>query len=210
MKPKVVCFDLGGVLVDVCHTWDQVWRHMDEQPHRALTGPLTRFLPFDRYQAGQISGKQYLAELAEAAGMDEDWAMQAHFAILREEIPGVSSLVNEAKSAGLGTGCLSNTNELHWPFLTDPDRYPTIAGLEHKVASHRVKADKPNAEIYAHFEKLARIRPDQIVYFDDVQDYVSAAQDRGWHGYVIDRNMETAAQMRRHLHQEGALEPENV
>jgi len=43
--------------------------------------------------------------------------------------------------------------------------------------------------------------PDRVIYFDDHEGNVRAAQRHGWNAFFIDHTGDTAAQMRAALHQ---------
>ncbi|MGH9533954.1 MAG: HAD family hydrolase [Terriglobales bacterium] len=75
-------------------------------------------------------------------------------------------------------GLLSNTNACHFGFLRR--EMPWLEGFDFHVLSYEVGAVKPQPEIYAAAERQAACQPGEILYFDDVPEFVAAAARRGW------------------------------
>ena len=184
MSPRVVCFDLGGVLLDVCDTWDEALRQSGAIPAGQWRVPLTAIEPFVSYQAGALDDGVYLQLLAASLGVGPLQARRVHLGILRNEVEGSERLIATLHAHGVVTGCLSNTNALHWEVLVS-DAYPAVRSLQVKVASHIERTSKPETAIYAAFEAAARATPGDILYFDDVEEYVESARERGWSARLV-------------------------
>src|SRR5476651_956412 len=93
--PNAVVFDLGGVIAEICHTWQDAARSAQVQCTnltREATA-LTSFPSLDLYQSGDISIDAYLSELSEYAGCSADDALKLHNGILVAEYPGILELV---------------------------------------------------------------------------------------------------------------------
>ncbi len=84
-------------------------------------------------------------------------------------------------------GLLSNTNALHFAFLLSEQ--PVLAEFAFRILSHEVGAAKPDPLIFEAAEAAARCRPESILYFDDIPEFVAAARRRGWQAHQF-----TAAQ----------------
>lgn len=191
---QAVIFDLGGVLVQINHTWGAAARQAGltviEDLGLAADADLTA------YQGAEISEEEYLVRLAARQGFSgPDEARQLHMAILSEPYPGSLELVTDLHAAGVRTACLSNTSALHWPYLTSADHYPAIAALHHHFASHELGLNKPDAAIYASVELALGLDGPEIMFFDDGAKNVAAAQKRGWQGVVIDPHNDPVRQM---------------
>ena len=93
---------------------------------------------------------------------------------------------------GVQTACLSNTSRGHWDSLL---AYENVASLGSHHASHLLGLAKPAPEIYAEFERLVGARPEEIVFFDDLEANVESASARGWDAVRIDHEADTAKQM---------------
>lgn len=195
---RAVCFDLGGVLIQIHHRWLGA-AHACGLTGVPDLGPLGGFPEFHAYQNGDIGRDEYLRALARELCVTPEVAMKVHMAVLREEYPGVTTLVQELVSKGIVCGCLSNTNESHWETFFDGVRYGFGALLTVRIGSHIEKASKPGTAIFEAFERGSRVSPEETVYFDDGAVNVEAARRRGWTAHLIDPQGDTADQMRRWL-----------
>lgn len=216
---RLICFDLGGVLVRICDTWAEA---------RAAAGLAARGEPFDpaaeeerrRLTAlldiGRITVEEWAAALSQAldGAYTPDELKRVHDAISQEEHAGALVLVDELDDAGVETACLSNTNRAHWtrlvhhdgaaPLPGDPE-YPSVARLKRHFASHLLALAKPDDAIYAALERLTDLRGDEILFFDDRIENVEAALRRNWRAHRIDPRGDTVALVREHLCRYGVL-----
>lgn len=78
-------------------------------------------------------------------------------------------------------GLLSNTNAVHFTFLLREQ--PVLAEFAFRILSHEVGAAKPDALIFEAAEAAAHCRPESILYFDDIPEFVAAARRRGWQAH---------------------------
>ncbi len=196
MRPYgAVCFDLGGVLIQIHHVWSGAMRDVGLVVSHDY-GQLGGFPEFDLYQNGDIGLEEYLSALSLHLNVGPDEALRTHMAVLRDEYEGVGGLIELLCSSGVVCGCLSNTNATHWETFFDGSRYAFGPKLEVRIGSHIERASKPAAEIYRAFESQAGVAPGEIVYFDDGPANVSAALGRGWQAHHIDSAGDTAEQIR--------------
>jgi len=215
---RVVCFDLGGVLVRICRSWDQACEQIG-LPYRSPgllsteAWRMRRKAVVDRYQLGGLSVEAYHEQLSLALeGLYSAAEVERiHGAWTLEEYPGALALVRELNQLpGVTTACLSNTNAGHWRRLANEDgraEYPSVLELEHRLASHLLGCAKPDAEIYARAQAVffgARGgAPEQILFFDDLLENVEAARAQGWTAFQVDHEGDTVSQMRAHLARAG-------
>ncbi len=200
---KLVCFDLGGVLV-------RITLYVPEAARRAglehLEVPLVTFgeLPcFLAFQAGKIQAEDYRHQLAKVLGCSESEALAVHNHIPIEPYSGTLNLIQNLHHRGIRTACLSNTNEIHWDEMLHSGRFPNVASLQLKVASHIIKLEKPSPDVYRRFEELSGASGDDILLFDDGTVNVAGARLAGWQAEWIDPEGDPAAQMVKHLEVRG-------
>ncbi|MHB1157874.1 MAG: HAD-IA family hydrolase [Phycisphaerales bacterium] len=198
-------FDLGGVLVRICHHWQQAadrallpnFMNVDDP---AVRGAIHQVLA--DYEVNAITSDDLLIRLSHISTGHSPVDIRAIIdAWLIDLYAGVGDLLDDLRRANLRTACLSNTNDLHWRrMFTDP-RFAALHKLDHQLASHLIAARKPDPAIYQHLESVTRAVPSGIVFFDDLPANIEAANARGWRGQLIDPAGDTVGQIRRHLRQ---------
>ena len=203
----LVCFDLGGVVVRICRDWREGCDAAGV-PHRSFapdSGHVeARQRLIGELQRGEVEDPEFHRRLSllfdglwspsEIASIDEAW--------IRTPYPGVLELIRDLGRAGVETACLSNTSRDHWRTLRGLDE---VSALDHRHASHLMGLVKPDDAIYARFETLVGRRPEEILFFDDLQANVDAAVRRGWVARRVDHLGDTARQMRTVLQDRGIL-----
>jgi putative hydrolase of the HAD superfamily len=203
-RARVVAFDIGGVLVKINRQWEDALREAGIRVKPI--GGLEVFPGVETLQLGAMTSEEYFADLQVFLGLkDESQAEEVHKLILVEPYPGTLELIEELNQQGIITACLSNTNEPHWIEMT-AGRFPNVAALHVTAVSHELKLQKPEESIYEAFESLVEARPREIVFFDDIEENVEAALERGWRAYWIDHEKDTAEQMELILIAEGVLQ----
>jgi len=216
---RLVCFDLGGVLVRICRSWAEgcaragldVRGDTDDPAFKEKRRGIAM-----RHARGEIDEETWVAGVVDALGglYDAEEILRIHHAWLVAEYADIASVVDDLHAAGLVTACLSNTNHGHWvrlihdhaahPPLADAEpEFPTLLRLAHRHASHLIGAGKPDAVIYETFERETGHGGPEILFFDDLPENVAAARACGWRAERIDHAAETAPQIRDHLRRHG-------
>jgi FMN phosphatase YigB (HAD superfamily) len=211
---RIVCFDLGGVLVRTCNTWTEACCAAGLSSRRG--GPSD--LEFEEklrtltalLDLGRISIDAWVEEVSLALGgaYSPREVRLAHDAISQEEHAGALALVEAIHDAGVATACLSNTNHSHWVRLVNHDgvhpltgapEYPGVVRLEQHFASHILGVAKPDAAIYAEFERRTGLHGQDILFFDDRVENVEGARRRDWRAHRIEPHRDPIAQIREYL-----------
>ncbi len=199
---EAVLFDLGGVLagfggVDAMRELagidddEEVWR-------RWLTCRWVR-----AFERGACTPEEF------AAGVAEDWALpidgpaylESFTSWLGGAFPGAEELVAEVCATGLVTGCLSNTNVVHWG--NHIVRWTFVEQLEHRFLSHELGIVKPDREVFEEVARRLDLAPERILFLDDNQLNVDGARSVGYQA-VRTQGVEEA---RRALEGAGVLPP---
>jgi glucose-1-phosphatase len=213
----IVCFDLGGVLVRICRSFEEACTRAgvpvrgDPATIAARTGDIDRL-----HTVGGLTERGWAAECARALGglYAPDEFLAVYHAWLLGEYPGVERVVAAIHRAGVATACLSNTTEGHWERLLHKDavrrggnapEFPTVFRLENHYASHVLGLRKPDEAIYRAFEKATSRRGRAILFFDDLPENVAAARRLGWRAELIDPLGETARELTDRLREHGVL-----
>lgn len=196
MAIRLVCFDLGGVLVQIAHTWEEA-AALAGYPLASAPRSLISLPEMDPYQAGAITADDYLLSVQRYLGLPSlDAALSVHDFILKAPYPGTLELIRLLHANRVATACLSNTNALHWKEMVEGERFPNVKELQFRVASHELGLNKPDPAFYAAFEKRTGITGASIVYFDDTAGHVEGALACGWNAFLIDPAGDTSSQMR--------------
>lgn len=200
---RVVCFDLGGVVVRICNGWAQgcAAAGLDLR-----TGGVTpdsideKTTLVHDLTTGAIDGPAFFAALS--AGVQGLYTPQeferVHRAWILGEYAGVGEIIGALRDhPRCAVACLSNTNHVHWDQLQGLDgaRYPAFDALEHKHASHLLRSAKPDEIIYRSFEREMNASGAEILFFDDKQENIDTAFAIGWRARRIDPTTETAPQI---------------
>lgn len=212
MSIRLVCFDLGGVIVRICRSFVEGCAAAG-LPARAPRETIDasredRRRLSDLHQVGHLPCDHYFDAVSRAMGglYSPDEVRRIHRAWLLGEYSGVGALVEDLHRSGpIRTGILSNTNHDHWREMLQTPRFSTPGLIQHRHASHLLGHAKPGMEIYHAFERAVELPGAAILFFDDLPENVEAARTAGWHAHRVDPDADTAAQMRGHLRGLGLL-----
>lgn len=205
---RIVVFDLGGVVVRICRSWEEACRRAGipiREPERFVDDALRqrRKAITAEYMRGKMACEEYFGAISDATDglYSADEVRQIHDIWLIEDYPGIGGLIERITSTpGLVTACLSNTNHAHWRALTVGESASSaITGLQHRLVSHEMGAVKPDDEIYRGAERMLAAGAEEIIFFDDTEEHVLGARACGWRAEQIDPHADTAPQIERHL-----------
>ena len=197
-------FDLGNVLLRfdhrrACHqlariagvSFDRIWDAM-------FAGGLESAL-----ERGELDRESFPLALADelACPVGDLAGWERAVADIFEPMEGMADLVADLHRADLRLGLLSNTNIVHWEFVSE--NYPWLVEcFERHVLSYRVGTMKPYLAIYEAAERLAGCRPEEIFFVDDQWDNAAVARGRGWDAV----RFESPEQLRQELALRGLIE----
>jgi putative hydrolase of the HAD superfamily len=210
--PGVVVFDLGGVVVRICRSWQEGTARAGLPFHPEIMDPerlAARKALVRRYETGEIGCEEFFAAVSASMGgrYTPGEVRRVHDLWITGEYVGVGSLIEDLHALGLQTGVLSNTNAHHWRQQTagehGPALFPTPQRVKHLHASHLLRLTKPQLAIFRAFEQATGFGPGQIVYFDDLAENIAGARGAGWDAHLIDHTQETVPQMRQRLQERG-------
>lgn len=199
-----IVFDLGGVICRINQDWGSAMRQAGFDPGGTIEIPFDNCPGFTGYQRGVVEEGAYLDQLRQFLGLrTSEQAKTVHQAILIDQFEGANSLVARIRRAGHAIGVLSNTNHMHWQVLTDPTRFPIVAHADYAMASHLVRAEKPESAIFLAFETESGYRAEDMIFFDDHEVNVDGAKNCGWQAFLISHGSSPPEQIERYLMQIG-------
>jgi FMN phosphatase YigB (HAD superfamily) len=179
MKPELIIFDLGRVLVD----FDFKKAIRDLKRHSPMTeDEIHRFFEttplWDNYERGKISSEDFFKHLSKdlkLKGVTYEEFLPMWCDIFTEKADTVALLKRLRGRYRLAM--LSNVNELHWRFIRG--KHDFMSWFELPIASYAVGMRKPDAEIFHHILKEAHVKPSQALFTDDLEQHVTAAKAVG-------------------------------
>ncbi len=181
--PRVIILDLGNVLV--FHDNSLLFRRLGAraglshaETERRLAG--TGWTAANR---GLLGAEGIRREVCGSLGVDmatEEFnaLWSSHFTVHEAVLPRVEGLVGRVKLV-----LLSNTNVLHAAFLRP--KLPVLEKFDHLVLSCEVGHVKPEPAIYQVALQRAGCAPHEAAFFDDMSDFVQAANALGIRGHLF-------------------------
>ena len=204
---RLICFDLGGVLVRICRSWEEGLHAAGLDADRGWTPADSGGAHHDlvtAYTVGAINDDAFFEGLACVSGgaYSASDFRAIHAAWIIGEYPGSAETLGELRAAGLTLACLSNTNGSHWGTMLG---WPSLRALHHRHASHLLGVAKPEPAIYSKCAAACGAAPERIVFFDDLVENIDAARAVGWDAVLVDSAGDPAAQIRRTLGERGLV-----
>lgn len=180
---KAVLLDLGNVLV--FHDNALLFTRLGARA--GLAGPeVARRLTGAGWTAanrGLLDAEGIRQDVCRALGVDLPMAefaplWSSHFTLHTAVLPRVEGLVGRVK-----LGLVSNTNALHVAYLRP--LLPVLQRFDSVVMSCEVGHVKPEPEIFQRALDGVGCAPHEAAFFDDLQEYVDAADGLGLRGRLF-------------------------
>jgi len=178
MKPSVVVFDIGGVLVE----WDPVAAFAEILGNRAVAQAFMARIGFDDLNLRADAGARFDDLAAGLADPDDRAALAAYaenFAhSVTAAIEGTWALVDRLRDRGVPLHAITNWSAETWPKgLAAHPRLGTAFGVT--VVSGKEGVAKPDPRIFALLCDRAGVAPDACLFIDDGPRNVAAARAFG-------------------------------
>lgn len=179
-QPRILLFDLGGVLIDI--DFDRALRAW--QPLSRLSfGELKRRFrhdgAYERHERGEITAEQYFGHLAAQLELDADPArIEAGWnAILVAQIDETLALIRAVRSR-IPCHAFTNTNAVH--HARYPRMFPAVpACLDSTFTSYQIGYRKPERRAFEHVVQTLGVPASSILFFDDAPANVEGARQAG-------------------------------
>ncbi len=180
---ECLLLDVGKVLIDLNYQdlADRMWTLTGLGPAQ-LQKLLKEDGLIERFETGKIHGAQFHEEICRRTGTPIPWP---EFMAIWNSILG-PPLISEDLIAALARNVrlwiISNTNELHFDFMTRHYAFPRYC--EGFVLSHEVGALKPDKRIFAHAVEKMQVDASRVLFTDDQEVNVKTAQDLGFCAFL--------------------------
>lgn len=188
---RFIVFDVGGVLVRLAGAPRLIeWTGSRFDSVSDLHHAWVRSPAVQRFERGESKSRQFAREIIDEmslpTGVDEFIDEFKHWP--GGLLPGARELLELARGT-CKIGCLTNTNELHWPHQMDADYLHQV--FDRNYVSYEMGMVKPDPEIFDAVSGDLGIPPVRILFFDDNRINVEAAIDAGFRAHLVDGVEET-------------------
>lgn len=180
---SIILFDLGNVLVRLDHAAFLRTLGFD---HQMTEAELYHLLEDDAraFEMGKASAKEFFAGVNTKLGKSYtfDQLRKAWVSVIASAVPGCSELL-ERLAGTYRLMMLSNTNELH--FQHTVEMLPVLQRFERFFLSYEIGALKPDRRVYEYVLKHVDVPAGRILFIDDLEQNVQAAEGVGMGGIVF-------------------------
>lgn len=183
---RAILFDLGNVLIDI--DFDRCARYWSDRAGIPAKSLAARFRIDDAYrdfECGRIEAPDYYASLRRQLGitLSDDTLREGWNTIIRNERAGIRACIG--KLAGrYPLFILSNTNSEHEVVWRNRHR-DLLAFFDNIFVSSRMGCRKPDSETYHKVASAIGQPCSRILFFDDTEENVCAAQKCGMHAVHV-------------------------
>lgn len=197
MKPSIVVFDLGKVLVDFDYSiaGRRIAAQADLSP-----ADVQQFLDHSpllyRYETGLMTRQEFFETVRQHTGFRGSFEeFGQFFADIFWEIPLMVEAQATLRQRGIPTYIFSNTNDLAIEHIRR--NFPFFSNFDGYILSYEVGAMKPHPKIYEELEKMSGRRGAELLYLDDRQENVDGGAARGWQVILQTAPEKSRAEMQR-------------
>lgn len=188
MKKNIewIVFDLGGVVVKL--NIDGALRELARQSNtdaqiirEHLSTPDESGLSINaKMELGMLTPDEYVNAISQPLNqkLSREEIIELKMQIIQGEDEETIELIR-ALSRQKKIACFSNTHELHWNHMTR--HYQAFQFFEKKIASHLIRAAKPEQKAFARACREIGADPQKCLFIDDVLINAEAAREFGWH-----------------------------
>jgi glucose-1-phosphatase len=181
-----IVFDLGGVVVklNIDGVLEEISRRSDTDRSIIESFNGTRdesgFSPNEKLQLGMLEIDDYVDLLNHTLRrrLTREEIIDLRFQVIQGEDEEVLKIIR-ALSSQQKIACFSNTHALHWNHMVA--NYQSFKFFHHTIASHLIKAAKPDPKAFAIACRQLKAAPSECLLIDDVSANAEAARRFGWH-----------------------------
>ena len=173
-------FDLGRVVLDIDFSRAiACWAgHAGCEPE-TIVARYVRDEAYRLHEVGKISDEAYFESLRSSLGIGISDAqfLEGWNAIFAGEMPDIAHLLPRA-ARHLPLYVFSNTNRPHVAYFSN--EYADLLGhFRELYLSSSIGLRKPDAAAFDHVVQAIGVRPERIVFFDDLAENIEGARARG-------------------------------
>lgn len=196
--PKLIVFDVGGVLVKL-NTAARIAGLSLKKPANNLSPEDDQRLKAANlaYRTGKSSDAEHLAVVADVLGLTHDEIRKGEQALIEPGAPEMTAFIRELRQTNRVVA-FSVTNGLHWDWILSDILGPDV--FDEVYLSHVTGNAKPDAASYDDVTRGEGVAHDDVIFIDDTLENIEAARRHGWvHSIHHVSPAETIAQVRELL-----------
>ncbi len=187
LKPKVVIFDLGNVIIPFSH--EKACRELEklsEFTADQIQNIIFRSIHLKLYAEGEMTSQQFYTWVVGQIAI-KSLSFRGFAKIWNDifgENPDIDGLLERIKP-GIKKFCLSDTNPLHWQRTSKtPLVRKYFPRQKQQILSFRMGLLKPDNKTFLNAIQISGTSPQEIVYVDDIPEYVRAFEKLDVKGIV--------------------------
>lgn len=185
-RPRALLFDLGGVVLD--HDFGRAfesWQACSRIDAAEMARRFSHDEPYSRHERGELHADDYFRHLAEVLEIDApvERIAQGWNSTFIGLLETTLARVHRARTR-LPTYAFSNTNHSHQAVWSE--RFPTmVSAFEHVFTSNELGMRKPEREAFHHVSASMGFEPDEVLFFDDLEENVIGARAAGLQAVLV-------------------------
>jgi putative hydrolase of the HAD superfamily len=188
-RPQALVFDLGGVLIEVDYRRAlAAWAAAADVPVASLAARFAgRDDAYCAHERGELDDRGYFAYLRKQLGLalGDDDVLAGWNAIIGEPLAGIEPLVRRL-AGEFPLYVFSNTNPAHISHFA-PRHRRLLSHFRNVITSCEIGARKPEPEAFLHLAKIIGAKPEQLLFFDDLEENVLGARRAGLIAFQVTR-----------------------
>lgn len=181
MNYEAVIFDFGNVLGRFDHM--KACKRLAGYTKTGTAEDIYAFAMTGSHHTNRETGKMSPKEFFEIASEHFQFGKNLSFGefcdicgdVFSPDNNGIENVLEALSQNNVPIFVLSNTEEMHWRYI---ERLPVMQKFfskpEQQILSFRVGARKPDRKIFEEALKRSRLSPEEIIYVDDILEYVDA------------------------------------
>ena len=184
---EVILFDLGNVILPFTHYQiaEKLSRFSQRKEFQDPQKIFSYLFDFEKgsvngYEVGKVSSTQFFGSLKEYLHLT--LSFEEFIPIWNDiftEDQQVSNIIHSLRGKNR-LGLVSNTNPLHFDYILS--KFPVIRIFDKWILSHEVGFKKPAVEILQKAVEWASVKPEAILFIDDIKSHVDVAVSLGMQG----------------------------
>jgi glucose-1-phosphatase len=193
VRPSVLLFDLGGVLVEVAIF--EALRSLlgetlsdDEVRERWLRSPAVRSFELGRVSPA-VFASAYISEWR--VPLTPESFLVDFGTWVKQPYAGAEALITSLRREH-HVSCLSNCNEVHWRTMA-----PLLTSFDSAFSSHLLGEIKPDRAVFERVMSELGVEPERLWFFDDSLSNVQAAERLGIRAFQVHGIADTESVLRR-------------